>query len=46
MKVPSRGKIYSINEGYASLWEPAVTEYVDSKKNPAVGLKFGFISCH
>jgi len=32
MKVKSRGKIYSINEGYEEKWEPAVKEYVKSKK--------------
>lgn len=41
MKVPSRGKIYSINEGYSSTWEPAVKEYVESKKNPATGKPYG-----
>lgn len=32
MKVKPRGKIYSINEGYEEAWEPAVKEYVRSKK--------------
>jgi len=32
MKCKSRGKIYSINEGYEEKWEPAVKEYVKSKK--------------
>jgi len=32
MKIPSRGKIYSLNEGYENKWEPAVKEYVKSKK--------------
>lgn len=36
MQVPSRGKIYSINEGYAHKWDDAVKEYVESKKNPPV----------
>lgn len=36
MTVPSRGKIYSINEGYAGTWDDAVKEYVESKKNPKV----------
>lgn len=39
MKIKPRGKIYSINEGYASLWDPAITEYVDNKKNPKDGSK-------
>lgn len=41
IRVPSRGKIYSINEGYTSLWEPAIREYVDSKKSPPNGKPYG-----
>ena len=26
MKIPQRGKIYSINEGYENKWSPAVKE--------------------
>lgn len=36
MSIPSRGKIYSINEGYESQWDEAVKEYVKSKKYPSV----------
>jgi fructose-1,6-bisphosphatase len=43
MRIPDKGKIYSINEGYSYLWDPAVADYVASKKNPKV-LK-SFISC-
>ena len=32
MKVKEKGKIYSLNEGYANLWDPAVSEYVQGKK--------------
>jgi len=32
MSLKPRGKIYSINEGYEEKWEPAVKEYVKSKK--------------
>lgn len=32
MQIPSRGKIYSINEGYQNKWDVAVKEYVQSKK--------------
>ena len=32
LQVKSRGKIYSINEGYEERWDPAVKEYVKSKK--------------
>ena len=32
MMCKPRGKIYSINEGYEEKWEPAIKEYVKSKK--------------
>ena len=32
MKIPKRGKIYSLNEGYEKKWDPAVKEYVKSRK--------------
>ena len=32
MTIPKRGKIYSVNEGYESKWEPDVKEYVKQKK--------------
>ena len=32
MTIKERGKIYSLNEGYANLWDPAVSEYVKGKK--------------
>lgn len=32
MKIPQRGKIYSLNEGYENKWSPAIKEYVKSKK--------------
>merc|ERR1712018_599953 len=32
MRCKPRGKIYSINEGYEERWDPAVKEYVKSKK--------------
>jgi len=41
MAVPPRGKIYSINEGYAGSWDDAVKEYVESKKNPSNGKPYG-----
>lgn len=34
MKIPSRGNIYSINEGNASKWDAATKAYVDSVKFP------------
>ncbi|XP_014677588.1 PREDICTED: fructose-1,6-bisphosphatase 1-like [Priapulus caudatus] len=39
--IKPRGKIYSLNEGYASIWDPAVTEYVQSKKYPKSGKPYG-----
>ena len=38
MKISKRGKIYSLNEGYAMHFEPAVTEYLQKKKFPQVTL--------
>jgi fructose-1,6-bisphosphatase I len=38
MRIKSRGKIYSLNEGYEKKWEPAVQEYVRSKKE---GVPYG-----
>lgn len=37
MKIPKRGKIYAINEGYTHQWDDAVKEYVSNKKDPAKG---------
>ncbi|XP_022200234.1 fructose-1,6-bisphosphatase 1 [Nilaparvata lugens] len=37
IRIPKRGKIYSINEGYQASWHPAILEYVESKKNPKTG---------
>lgn len=37
IKIPSRGKIYSVNEGNAKNWDPATTEYIQSIKFPADG---------
>lgn len=40
MRIPERGNIYSINEGYSAQWADSVREYVESKKNPVgVGQK-------
>ena len=33
MKIPSKGKIYSLNEGYERKWEPAIAEFVKNKKH-------------
>ncbi|XP_012260279.2 fructose-1,6-bisphosphatase 1 [Athalia rosae] len=37
MRIPTRGKIYSINEAHEGKWEPAIRDYVHSKKYPATG---------
>uniref|UniRef100_A0A3Q4G6G3 fructose-bisphosphatase n=1 Tax=Neolamprologus brichardi TaxID=32507 RepID=A0A3Q4G6G3_NEOBR len=36
VKIKKRGKIYSLNEGYAKYFDPAVTEYLQKKKFPQV----------
>ena len=36
MKIPPRGKLYSLNEGYEASWDESTTEYVKSKKFPKV----------
>ncbi len=37
MKIKPRHSIYSINEGYASLWDNATKEYIEGKKFPKQG---------
>lgn len=37
MRVPTRGKIYSINEGYTKKWSKGITEYVRTRKFPDEG---------
>lgn len=41
MKIPDRGKIYSVNEGYSHLWDKSVAEYVRDKKDPKKGKPYG-----
>jgi len=41
MQIPAKGKIYSINEGYAAQWDDALKEYIDTKKNPKTGKAYG-----
>lgn len=41
MRIKSRGKIYSINEGYESQWDEAVKKYVNAKKHPTTGKSYG-----
>ncbi|XP_030634706.1 fructose-1,6-bisphosphatase isozyme 2 [Chanos chanos] len=37
VKIKKKGKIYSVNEGYAKYFEPDVNEYLKSKKYPPDG---------
>lgn len=41
IRVKPRGKIYSINEGYAKFWYDPVIDFIDSKKNPKSGKPYG-----
>jgi fructose-1,6-bisphosphatase I len=41
MRIPTRGKIYSINEGYSHLWDKGVKQYVADKKDPTKGKPYG-----
>jgi len=40
MKIKPKGKIYSLNEGYATLWDPAVKEFVERKKAVKAGSRY------
>ncbi|KAJ3664793.1 hypothetical protein Zmor_000336 [Zophobas morio] len=37
MTIPNKGNIYAINEGYTHLWDDAIREYVQTKKDPSKG---------
>ncbi|XP_077416485.1 fructose-1,6-bisphosphatase isozyme 2 isoform X1 [Vanacampus margaritifer] len=37
VRIKPRGKIYSLNEGYANYFHPSVNHYIDHKKNPEGG---------
>ena len=41
IRIKPRGKIYSINEGYAQFWDQATAKYVESKKYPKSGKPYG-----
>uniref|UniRef100_A0A1A9V8B9 Fructose-1,6-bisphosphatase isozyme 2 n=1 Tax=Glossina austeni TaxID=7395 RepID=A0A1A9V8B9_GLOAU len=41
MRVPEKGKIYSINEGYAADWDSGIFQYVAAKKDPSLGKPYG-----
>jgi len=40
MKIPQKGKIYAINEGYQYQWDDAIKEYVEAKKDPSKGTPY------
>ncbi|XP_050732966.1 fructose-1,6-bisphosphatase 1-like isoform X1 [Eriocheir sinensis] len=40
MTIKDKGKIYSLNEGYANLWDPAISEYVQGKKAKKAGARY------
>ncbi|XGW32654.1 hypothetical protein V3C99_017304 [Haemonchus contortus] len=39
MKIPEKGKIYSVNEGYERFWSKGLREYIHSRKHPEPGKK-------
>ncbi|CAH0725027.1 unnamed protein product, partial [Brenthis ino] len=41
MKIPDRGKIYSINEGYTAEWSEGLKNYIEEKKRPKTGKAYG-----
>lgn len=41
MRIPTQGKIYSINEGYSYLWHDSIKRYIETKKDPAKGKPYG-----
>ncbi|XP_013396230.1 fructose-1,6-bisphosphatase isozyme 2 isoform X1 [Lingula anatina] len=41
IQIKPRGKIFSVNEGYAKFWDPAMKEYVENKKYPKTGKPYG-----
>lgn len=40
LRVKEKGKIYSLNEGYANLWDPAVKEFVLGRKAKKAGARY------
>jgi len=37
IKIPKKGKIYSVNEGNSRSWDPVIQKYVENCKDPEVG---------
>uniref|UniRef100_UPI00398F6657 fructose-1,6-bisphosphatase isozyme 2-like isoform X1 n=1 Tax=Pristiophorus japonicus TaxID=55135 RepID=UPI00398F6657 len=40
VKIKKKGSIYSLNEGYAKYFDPALTEYIQKKKFPELRLMY------
>ncbi|XP_075979547.1 fructose-1,6-bisphosphatase [Anticarsia gemmatalis] len=41
MRIPEKGNIYSINEGYAAEWSDGLRQYIEDKKRPKTGKAYG-----
>ncbi|CAG5059401.1 unnamed protein product [Parnassius apollo] len=41
MRIPEKGNIYSINEGYAAEWDNGLKNYIETKKQPKTGKAYG-----
>lgn len=40
VKIKPKGKIYSLNEGYAKYFHPSINEYLKHKKYPEVSIVY------
>lgn len=41
MKIPEKGSVYSVNEGYTHEWSAATFNYIQTKKDPHKGVPYG-----
>ncbi|CAB3244069.1 unnamed protein product [Arctia plantaginis] len=41
MRIPEKGNIYSINEGYTAEWSDGLRQYIEDKKRPKTGKAYG-----
>lgn len=41
MRIPEKGAIYSVNEGYYSIWDAGIQNYITAKKDPNQGKPYG-----
>lgn len=41
LRMPSKGKIISVNEAYFHMWDEGIKEYVLNKKDPTKGTPYG-----